>query len=239
MDKTINNKLHLNQFDVLNFNCSEKEILLLQKLIDEKNNYDLKISEINHRYKNHLQLIISSLRIIQKNGKIDFSDVEEIIYSNLKSWESLSIEESKDLISLKKFLEDLSLNLVSGHNVHIDISTQNILLDNKKLEPIGLIVNEFITNSLKHAFNPKSNSNKKINIFFYINGQNYILMLKDNGIGYKEDMNTLEKITHSNGLKLISSIAKQNKIIPKFESNNGAQLSLFFNKEYFNNYKDV
>jgi two-component sensor histidine kinase len=72
--------------------------------------------------------------------------------------------------------------------------------------PLGLILNEFITNAFKYAFKDKGNNSITVTIN-KTNDNNYILAFKDNGVGLPGDIDI--KKTKSLGLRLISRLAKQ------------------------------
>ena len=89
--------------------------------------------------------------------------------------------------------------------IKLNVDVEDIKLDINTSIPLGLILNELVTNSLKHAF-PKD-KNGKIDIKFYITDNKYLLEVKDNGIGFPKDIDY--KNTDSLGLRLVTSLTEQ------------------------------
>jgi two-component sensor histidine kinase len=90
-------------------------------------------------------------------------------------------------------------------NVELDMEIDEVMLDINTSIPLGLIVNEIISNSLKHAF--PHNMKGKISIKLYKDENEYNLKIKDNGIGIPEDVD-LER-TDSLGMQLINNLTEQ------------------------------
>jgi two-component sensor histidine kinase len=89
--------------------------------------------------------------------------------------------------------------------VQIDLDLESHQLDLDTIIPCGLIINELITNSLKHAFPAESKGNIRIK-FSKVNDE-YTLAFSDNGIGVKSKID-FENI-HTLGLKLVDLLVKQ------------------------------
>ena len=89
---------------------------------------------------------------------------------------------------------------------------------------MGLIINELITNCIKHAF-PSSIENPKIELDFYKQGEMYVLKVIDNGIGFSNAISE-----NSFGIKLIHALAKKLKGKISFETNNGTHFVMEIHK---------
>ncbi len=148
------NKIIGAQVEELTHTVEQKQILL---------------SELQHRVKNNLQQVISILEI-QKES-VGFHSIEELIRSNQNRIHSmallhkrLNIAESVNEIDLSKYIGELAELLRSSYEgqnkwVEIFVACNIKKISIEKALPIGLIVVELISNSLKHAFN-KSQSGK-------------------------------------------------------------------------------
>ena len=90
----------------------------------------------------------------------------------------------------------------SGYYVKIITDVDNVFLEIDTAIPCGLIINELITNSLKHAF--PNLTNGQINIKLTQNDDKFILIITDNGIGFPEMLDF--RNTESLGLQLINSL---------------------------------
>ena len=170
------------------------------------------IKEVHHRVKNNLQIIISLLKLQQND--IDLPGIKQqfsvainrimtmsIIHQKLYSGDSLS------KINLKEYINDLCNNISNISNLnkplHFEIQISIEKIDLKKIISIGLIINELVTNSIKHAFNTKDNA--MIRIEFYQESPNQIhLVYSDNGIWLKETRNN-----KGFGLELIETLTEQ------------------------------
>jgi len=178
----------------------------LEKALDEK---ELLLEELNHRVKNSIQTILSFLRMQikktdnEKTIKI-LKGISNRIYSIDKLYELLHLNESKNYINPYDYFTLLADNLERNfYNIDVDIDIYvdtNLTFKSEVAIFLGFILNEAITNSYKYAF--KQNSNNKIIITLKKENNRYILLIKDNGIGY--NINSVKK---SVGLKLIETIA--------------------------------
>ncbi len=160
-------------------------------ITDALKDKDTLLREIHHRVKNNLQVISSLLRI-QSNQTTD-----EIAIDALKEGQSRVNSMSlihQDLyqkgnltgISMKKYLERLTKNLFDTYNIshdRIKLSTviEDIQLDVETVVPLGLIINELITNALKYAF--PDNRSGNISVSLKEQSSQLILIVKDDGIG--------------------------------------------------------
>jgi len=89
-------------------------------------------------------------------------------------------------------------------NITANIDVEEIYLNIDTALPMGLIVNELVSNSIKHAFH---DGNGNINVKLEYNGELYILTVSDNGIGLLDDVDPFE--SSSLGLKLVINLSIQ------------------------------
>jgi two-component sensor histidine kinase len=113
----------------------------------------------------------------------------------------------KDFARLDKFIEVLAKELVSfmGADVQLKFDLAPLKVSQKKINPLGIILNELITNSLKHAFEA-SQKDKTISISLEKEGGLGKLTYRDNGKGLPENSG---ENTKSLGLKLIHNLVLQ------------------------------
>ena len=189
------------------------KILKEQKEIIEKQNNERKglLQEIHHRVKNNFQIISSLLRLQTQNennpsvnnafqGAINrihaMSVVHEIIYK----------QGSFQNMSAKKYLESLIKNLkesLPNDNLVIEIEAFDNELEMEQFIPIGIIINELITNSYQHAF--ESDQLQPKIVISLINHENRVkLVYKDNGIGFP-----ISSKESSFGMDLIQTMVEQ------------------------------
>lgn len=172
------------------------------------------LKEIHHRVKNNMQIINSLLRL-QSNEIEDettlkhFKEAQSRIFSMALIHEKMY--QSKDLahINLEDYFESLVGDLIKTYNldtvVKTDIQVESVILGTKTLVPLGLIINEIVSNSLEHGF--KDRQSGKITLLVEAYKTDYRLTIGDDGVGMpyikQEDMNA------SLGMELIQTFADQ------------------------------
>ena len=195
--------------------------ILLRSYIQKKKanaEKEVLLKEIHHRVKNNLQ-VISSLLNLQSNSLSDekmISAVKEgqsrvksmaLIHQTLYQSDRLSRIDLQDYIEkLVSFLSDTYKN--EKKEILTNINAKNISLDIDTAIPLGLIINELVSNSFKHAFRNKTKG--KIEVVLERSGPtDYKLTVSDNGIGLADNLN-IEK-ADSLGLKLVNILTRQLK----------------------------
>ncbi len=148
----------------------------------------LMMREIHHRVKNNLQIIISLLRL--RANDLSDEKAKQLFDTTIDRIQSMSILHQKiyqsrniSKFNVQDYIETLTNNLISTHAIKCDIELEvnsNIEeIDNDFIVSFALILNELISNSLKHAFNDKQNG--KIQIEFNKQGKELSLFYKDSG----------------------------------------------------------
>ena len=196
----------------------------LNKLAKEN---EFLLGEANHRIKNNLQLIISLLaREINKSEKLGEIDALRVVASKIESistlHQQLYLNEEKSEINLRNYLLALCENLkplYTTRDIHLNVDVaEDLAIKVSQSIYVGLLVNELIINSIKHAFNGK-NQEKKISMTVNTkSGKKIELIYEDNGYGIKDNKSP----------KLVVSLSKQLKSEYKFEGNKGFKYSMKF-----------
>ncbi|UOY05963.1 sensor histidine kinase [Muricauda sp. SCSIO 64092] len=177
------------------------------------------LKEVHHRVKNNLQTV-SSLLSLQSRAVAD-PKIEGIIKSSQHRVVSMSMvhemlykrDDYTSKIELKPYVEELCEYLVRSvkgneNKVTTDFDIGDYRLSIDTVIPLGLIINETITNALKYGI--PNNTEGEIKIHLSKKGTNsFEMYLGDNGIGFPDDVNP--KTTKSLGLKLIHNLARQLK----------------------------
>ena len=197
------------------------------------------IQEIHHRVKNNMQVIISLIRlqiqeIQDKPEKVAFLELEQRISAMSFVHEELYKSENLTEIKFDDYLNRISSNLVSIYNKGVKVKnhlhTSSNFLNIDFAVPCGLIVNELLTNSLKHAFNENKENGKtkkQVDVYFTESESGYELQVIDNGSGMKKKFDVSN--TTSMGLHLVKVIVEdQLRGIWKIEENGGLQVSISF-----------
>ena len=176
---------------------------------------DLMIKEIYHRMKNNMQ-IISSLLSLQ-GDYVDDAKILGVLKESQTRVRSMAIlheklYQSKDeyWINSSEYIQSLIQDLFETHTIEESkikpiIEVDDVKLNIKTAVPCGLIINELISNSLKHAF--PQDEKGEIHISLKEKDDKFKLTISDSGIGFPEDLNF--KNTESLGLKLVHSLTNQ------------------------------
>ncbi len=203
------------------------------KLLEKKNNEnEFLLKEIHHRVKNNLE-IVSSLLALQ-SAEINDPKVVDAMQKSKHRIQSMSmihqklyLEESLSSIEMKAYFRELAnyvVNVFDARNrIEVFFEMNALELDVDTAIPIGLIVNELVTNSLKYAFPNKQKGIIKIGL--KKEGSQLYLKVSDNGIGKKEKE---EYIGTGFGTKLIQLLTRQLEGKMNLDIENGTMVSFEF-----------
>ena len=206
------------------------EIQLKNSLVEK----EMLLKEIHHRVKNNL-MIISSLLNLQ-SSYIKDKESQEIFKESQNRAKSMALiherlYQSTDLkkIDFGDYIESLSSELfntyVSQNSIiELKINVEDIFLDINTAIPLGLIVNELITNSLKHAF-PEGRKGE-IDVNFHKKDDYYEFVLMDNGVGVPDTIDY--KNTESLGMQIITNLTEQIDGNIELNNENGTTFKISF-----------
>lgn len=186
--------------DQIKSSLNEKEILL---------------REIHHRVKNNMQVISSLLRMQSKllKNKDDIHLLEES-QNRIKSMALIheKLYQSKNLagINFDSYVKSLTGELlmssnISANKIQVKIDIENIFLAIDSAIPCGLVINELVTNSLKHAFPEGRTGEIKIQMKSSDKGK-IELIISDNGVALPDSVDFRK--TQSLGLQLVTGIVE-------------------------------
>lgn len=205
--------------------------LELSKQLDEK---ELLLKEVNHRVKNNMQMVSSILELQQINPNSLKSnnllkEASERIKSLALAHQTLYQNENYQSINILDYAHLLINNLIQNGeiDVHLEIPKE-LELQIEKAQALGFIINELITNSLKHAWT-KGKTDRKISLYIEMNKANKEVhfVYKDNGKGYPKDFDFAK--TKSLGSILIKSFAERQLLGSlTYKADDGAQTEIHF-----------
>lgn len=194
--------------DITEHKKAEKQI---QLSLQEK---EILLAEIHHRVKNNLA-VISGLLGLQSSytedekAKALFLESRNRIHSMALIHDKLYQHKSFSKIDFCTYINDLTDHIQRSHhftgNIKFTLGCNDIFLDIKTAIPCGLILNEIITNSYKHAFIGRTEG--EIQILCSKTQNLCTVLVSDNGIGFNAD-ETLKK-PNSLGLTLINALTEQ------------------------------
>lgn len=208
---------------------TKSDQLIISGSLREK---EVLLAEIQHRVKNNLAVIIGLLNFQNEAAESEetknaLREAKNRVMSIAMVHNQLYRKDDLTKINLNTYLSELITELLRSHPVFSTIPIhkrmQDIDLSITKTVPLGLVVNEVITNSFKHGF--KDNKTPKIDL--QLNKLNNIatLSISDNGVGFppKENINK-----QSLGLTLIESLTDQIDGKVQFSNSNGAKVEISF-----------
>jgi len=193
------------------------------------------VKEMHHRVKNNLQTVSGLLNLQSKKLKNEdaikaMTDAQNRIQSVSIIHQSLynNASDSESIINIKEYCHNLTKHIEHVYkydSVSAIIEVPNNI--NFSLDtaiPLGLILNEFITNSFKHAFNDLENGKIYISLEFIADKNQYLLKYSDSGKGIPQ-----QKDSNSFGLSLINMLTLQLGASITFPKENNNEFLLFFN----------
>lgn len=201
----------------------------IKKLLDEK---EILLKEVHHRIKNNLATIasllsIQSAEIKDKNVVQALKETRSRIKTMVDIYDRIYRSSDYKSINLKDYLVDIinkiSSSYIISKNIKIEIDVEDLIVDIKISFPIGIIVTELITNSLKYGFDQisKENISGLISIKLFKEDDKYIVMdIFDNGKGI--DPEILKSKKYGFGLNLID-ILLNNKGTIEISNDNGTR----------------
>jgi two-component sensor histidine kinase len=222
---------------------SNKELQLQKKQIEEKNiiieqalnDKDVLLKEIHHRVKNNLQ-VISSLLNLQSEAVLEPAAAAAIQEgrNRIKSIALLHqlLYQSDQIVDIdfKVYVNKLITFLRSVHDspnlaIEFNLDIEKVSLDIDTAVPIGIILNELITNAFKYAFDSRISGKIFIDMKAEEAG-NFRLKVRDNGVGLPLNLDPLK--TDSLGLRLVVLLTRQLQGEFKYFNANGAQFQIRF-----------
>lgn len=193
------------------------EISVQNEILKQANKQnELLLREIHHRVKNNLQIISSllSLQSRQTSNQEVISMMKEsssrinsiaLIHTKLYQQQSLS------RLNIHDYIEQLGIHLLSVYNVgkkdvRFYVQAEDVSLDIDTAIPLGLILTELMTNSLKYAFVGRNDGEIYVQVK-HEGERNYELIFRDNGVGIPESK--LKQTHETLGFRLIHSLTRQ------------------------------
>jgi two-component sensor histidine kinase len=204
------------------------------RLIDEK---DWLLKEVHHRVKNNLQIVMSLLNtqsaFLKNNAALaaireSQNRVQAIALIHQKLYSSSNVA----YIDIAVYIGELVNYLADCYDAHdrgirFEQQIEPVKMDVAQAVPVGLMLNEAVTNAIKYAF---PNRHGYINILLGIlDDDNIMLNIADNGMGLPPGFDIKE--ASSLGMEMMKALSKQLGGSFKIENNNGVVITLVFRAE--------
>ena len=217
----------------------EKQRAALENSLSEK---DMLLKEIHHRVKNNLS-VIGSLLELQSSG-MDDEKAKAAILEGQNRVRSIALihqrlyqHENLSAIEFGGFVQDMIREVSGifkkpGQKLNINLQIPETLLDIDTAVPLGLIMNELLTNSFKYAFEENEEAAINVNLAIISKG-NYLLKYSDNGPGMPEGFDLKKSSTL--GLRLIYRLSKQLGGTAEYSSDEGCMFVIRFKDAFTRN----
>ncbi len=189
-----------------------RQTVKLEASLEEK---EVLLKEVHHRVKNNLQIVISllDLQVASVKGvrnKQILVQSKSRVYSMSLIHQKLYQSDNLAHVNMKSYLEELFTYVKNSyatiHEVSYKIAIADKELSITKAVPLGLIVNELLTNSFKYGL--QNNKKNNITMSLEFNDANMVLQVADSGDGFDENA-AVDGLKKSLGLFLVKSLSKQ------------------------------
>lgn len=190
------------------------------------------LKELHHRVKNNLQVVSSMLNLQYRRTNLpeiasSLQSLQTRIQSIAIMHQHLYQENEGELLDMRAYIENLVNQLKSTYtdlssNVHITVEVDPCRMSISMAMPLGLIITEIVSNSLKYAFPSKESGNIQIRLL--ARGEDIQMVVKDDGVGLNQEQYSDDHL----GIRLINILAKQIKATVSTVSNAGVQYTLTF-----------
>jgi Signal transduction histidine kinase len=209
-----------------------------EKIEESLKEKEMLLKEIHHRVKNNLS-VISSLLNLQSGYIKDKEDLELFRESQTRAKSMALIHErlyqSEDLkrIDFSDYIKTLASDLfrtyaVDPTRINLKMDLEIILLDINTSIPLGLILNELVSNAMKYAF--PDDEKGEINIKLKSKDDQYTLTVSDSGVGLPDELD-FDKID-SLGLQLVNSLTNQIDGTVELDMTHGTKFTITFQEKY-------
>jgi two-component sensor histidine kinase len=203
----------------------------LTQLLEDK---EWLLKEIHHRVKNNLHTVIclleSQAAYLDNEALNAIENSQHRIYAMALIHQKLYQSDDIKLIDMKNYLLEFSNYLLTSFgmpaNVSLLVNVAPVKLSAAQAIPVGLIVNEAVTNSFKYAF--PDHRNGRIEIVLSVKENKISLIIKDNGIGAGDH---ISKEQNSLGLSLIKGLTRDLHGMLNFEVSAGTCVNINFPKD--------
>lgn len=217
LEKLVNDKDEL---------IGDKDILLEEK--------EWLLKEIHHRVKNNLQIVISLLNTQSKF--LNNPEAVEAIGESRHRMQAMSLihqklyqSENTGFVNMHTYIRELTdyleASFYTGNAIRFELLIDNIELDIAQAIPLGLILNEAITNSIKYAFSAALNGIVTVAMKNF-DDNNIILTISDNGKGLPNEFDITA--VNTMGMRLMKGLAKQVNGTLQIENKHGVVITIAF-----------
>jgi two-component sensor histidine kinase len=228
--------IHLNRQRVAKLNRQlQAQKKVIERTLSER---ETLLREIHHRVKNNLQFISSLLSL--QTEHIDDPNALEALQGGQDRVQSMALihqnlyqEDNLTGIDVIDYFQKLTQNLFDSYNINPDrikllLDIEEINIDVESVVPLGLIVNELVSNALKHAF--PGTREGTISIWLKEQGDRLLLEVTDDGVGL--DTQKRDVMESSFGYRLINALKDQLDGKLEIDGSDGTKVRLYIQEFY-------
>ena len=218
-----NKQLELQQGEI------NKQNVSLRHLVNEK---DWLVKEIHHRVKNNLQIVMSLLNsqsayINNEPALTAIHDSQHRVHAMSLIHQKLYNSENVSSIDMSSYIRELvsylSDSFDTGQRIRFELNIEPLKMDVSQAVPLGLILNEAITNSIKYAFPDNRHGIICVSLSTTFSNH-YLLCISDNGVGLPVNF----KKSGSLGMSLMKGLSEDLDGNFSIENNNGTEIEISF-----------
>ncbi|MDJ1505612.1 histidine kinase dimerization/phosphoacceptor domain -containing protein [Xanthocytophaga agilis] len=207
-----------------------RQNVALQELLKEK---EWLLREVHHRVKNNLQMVISLLEsqsaYLEREALQAVRDSQHRVFAMSLIHQKLYQEHNVATIAMSVYLHELVHYLRDSFDIsqriRFELQIQPIELDATQAIPLGLILNEALTNALKYAFPNNQDGLIRISLIEQAD-HHFLLTVADNGVGLPDGFDSLT--TSTLGMKLMQGLSQDINARLEIESQQGTWIRIWF-----------
>jgi PAS domain S-box-containing protein len=217
-----------------------ERLRLEEAFISSINDKEILLKEIHHRVKNNLAVISSLLRL--QSLQVGDLEVKDIFRESRRRVRAMSLIHEKlyrsddlESVNVARYMQDLAKELFRSYhvdtgNVRLKIDVPEVSFDVETMIPCGLIINELISNALKHAF-PEGKEGE-LSVSLEKTGKNmYVLLVRDSGRGFPKGLDFSN--TKSLGMRIVTSLTDQMEGSIELDRTWGTEFRITFTEKGF------
>jgi PAS domain S-box-containing protein len=167
---------------------SDRQRQQRERMRQEVRDKDMLLKELQHRVKNNLQLVIALIRIesrqVREGGEVDLERLARRVEALALLYRALTADQAEGDIDLGHYLSEIASAVMRSHGtegIRLEINVEPCPISVNIAMPAGLVINEVITNSFKHAF--PDGREGKIVITCLRKDNHYYVAVEDDGVG--------------------------------------------------------
>jgi len=201
-------------------------------LLEEKEHI---LKEVHHRIKNNISsvssfLFLQTLKLDDPRAVEVLQDSQSRLQSMMLLYDKLYLSADFTSMSIREYLTPLVMNIIlnfpNSNIVKVEQKISDIVLDERRLSSVGILINELLTNAMKHAFQGRDEG--EILVTASQDRDKVFITVQDNGVGIPQEINI--KNSTGFGLELVGMLTKKLKGDIRIERNDGTKFILEFEK---------